>query len=458
MTSLPTPVPAPSGTLGEVVRPGDAAYDELRRVHNGRIDRHPALIVRAGDAAEVAAAIRHARDAGLPLAVRAGGHSIAGHGSVDGGLVVDTRGMKDVVVDPAAMTVTATAGVTWAELDGAAQAQGLAVTGGRVSDTGVVGVTLGSGSGWLERTMGLSSDNLVCARVVTAAGVEVVTSPSRHPDLFWALRGGGGNFGVVTEVTLKAMALGPRVLAGWRAYPFRRVREVLAAYADVMRDAPDELCGGIALGAAPSAPGVPGALRGEPFVGVVVLWAGDLAGAEAGIAPLDALGEPLVDLVRPTLYTDLQRVFDPPSGPATRCYMKVSVLDDLCEPVIETLAGLGDELTPASSILLQPLGGAFGRVRPHDSALGDRGARWATQVLSVWSAEREDAPCIAWTRAAAAELADHGRPSSWPNMVADDDKRRMPVAYAPATLQRLREIKRAWDPDNVFRQNHNVVP
>ena len=442
---------------GDVVLPGDARYDELRRVHNAMADKRPAAIVRARTTEDVAATIAHARARGLPLAIRGGGHSVAGHGVVEGGIVLDTRAMRDVVVDPAAMTLRASAGTTWAELDAAGQVHAMAVTGARTPGAGVVGVTLGSGSGWLERAMGLASDNLVAARLVTAEGREVVATPCDHPELLWALRGGGGNFGVVTEMTFKAMGLGPKVAGGLRLYPVERAGEVLRAYAQVLEDAPDELSGGLALMTAPDLPAVPEALRGRPVVGVLALWAGELAESLDGLAALDALGAPLADLVRPTPYATLQALFDQEPATRTRSYLTFGVADALTDGALDTLVRLGEELEPGGTVLLQPLGGAFRRVGDGSTALGDRTARWGVQVLSVWSARDRDAGCVAWTRAAAAELADHLRPSSWPNMVPGGE-RGPAVAYAPDTLSRLLEVKRAWDPDNVFRVNHNLVP
>jgi FAD/FMN-containing dehydrogenase len=308
--------------------------------------------------------------------------------------------------------------------------------------------------------MGLAADNLRSATVVTADGREVTASHTSHPDLFWALRGGGGNFGVVTELSFRTMALGPTVVGGLRVYPFSRAREVLAAYAGVMADAPDELCGGIALRCAPPAPFVPDELVGEPIVMLIALWAGDASDAAEGLAPLAALGEPVVDLVQPMPYAGLQKLMGPPPGaPPMRAYVKFGFLDALDNAAVELTEALASELcTTTSAIVLQPMGGAVARSGRSDTALGARDAGWAFQLLTTWSDSADDAPNIAWTRAAAAELADRGEPAPWPNFVPEAHPHRLAVPYAPETLARLRDAKRHRDPDNVFSANHNIRP
>lgn len=431
----------PTSTL----RPGDAGYDVARRAHNAMIDRHPLLIARPADTADVVAALALARAENLALAVRSGGHSP--FGIAGAGLTLDVRGLDAIAVDPVARTVRVGGGVTSGALDAALARHGLALTGARHASVGVAGFTTGSGSGWLERTMGLAADNLRAATLVTADGQHVVASPDQHPDLFWALRGGGGNFGVVTELEFGTLALGPEVVGGVRLYPAGRLAEVLATYADVMERAPDELCGGMALTC----------VEGEPVVANVVLWAGAPAEAVLGLAPLARLGEPVADLVGPRPYPELLGPA-PPAGPRRRSYLKFGVLDELSAPAIAVLAQLAGELcTPHCAILVSPLGGAFARTGA-DTALGERGARFAYQVLTAWDDPADDAPNVAWTRAAAAELAEFGRTPPWPNFVTADDPRRLAVPYAPETLARLREVKAAWDPDNVFRANHNIAP
>jgi hypothetical protein len=433
-----TSSPAGPALRGTVVRPGDPAYDDLRRTGNALLDPRPALIVRVAGDRDVADAIAYAREHGMPLAVRASGPAAGTAGTVpDGGLVIDLRRMRGVAVDARAMTARAGGGVAQGTLDLAAQANRLAVTGARMPDGAVAGAVLGTGGGWLERAMGLPGDALVNARVVTADGRIVTASAAEHPDLFWALRGGGGRVGVVTEVELRLMPLGPELVGGVRAYPLEAATDVLAAYAEALRAAPDALCGGVVLGTAPALPSLPPELHGRPIAAVVVLWAGPREAAQAGLRPLKALGRPLADLVRPVPYLTMQRLFDPgvpAPRRARRRWAQSGLLDDLDEQAIGSVTQLAAEMTRESAILLRPLGGAVARVAPGETAACDRGARWGYRLLSAWADPDEDACGIAWSRAAAAVLADHGPRH----------------ARAAATLERLGGVRRAWDPDGVF--------
>jgi len=299
---------------GRVILPADTDYDDVRAGFNDMIDRRPAAIVRIASDAEAATAIAFARRHDLPLAIRSGGHSAPGHGCCDDGIVIDCRDLQSAEVDARAGTVRVGSGLTWKEFDAVTQAHGLAVTGGRVSSTGVTGLTIGSGSGWLERAMGLTSDSLIGARVVTADGAVVDTN--QDPELLWALRGGGGNFGVLTELRFGLRPLGPTVLGGKRFYPIERGVEVLGAFRDVMMVAPMQLCGGLAFLTAPPAPWVPEAVRGRPVAAIIVLWAGDPVDGPAAMAALDALGTPLVDHIGEIGYAELQQIMDPgaPAG------------------------------------------------------------------------------------------------------------------------------------------------
>jgi len=309
-----------SAVTGRVVVPSDPDYDEVRAGFNGMIDKRPLAILRVENEADVAAGIRVAREFDLPLAIRAGGHSAPGFGNVDNGLVIDVRELQHVVIDDEAQTIACGSGLNWKQFDAVTSAHGLAVTGGRVSGTGIAGLTIGSGSGWLERAMGLTSDSLIGLRLVTADG-DIVDSDD-DPELVWAHRGGGGNFGVITELRFQLRPLGPTVLGGLRFYPIERGREVLTAYRDVMMSAPQELCGGLAFITAPPAPFVPEEYRGKEIAATIVLWAGDPAEAEEGIAPLAALGEPIVDLVHPISYAELQGIMDAGAPAGKRDYFK----------------------------------------------------------------------------------------------------------------------------------------
>jgi FAD/FMN-containing dehydrogenase len=455
---MPTATAYIEGFAGTVLTPGDERYDAGRAVFNGAIDRRPALIAEVADARDVAAAIAHGREHDLPIAVRAGGHSGAGYGVVDDGLVIDVRALQRVEVDVAARRVRAGAGLTWAQLDLATQAHGLAVTGGRVSHTGVAGLTLGSGSGWLERMHGLTADNLVGATVVTANGGVVRASAHEHPDLFWALRGGGGNFGVVTEFELALHPVGPDVLGGVLIFEWSRAGEVLAAYRDIMLAAPDELGGCAALQLAPPAPFVPRRLVGQPVLSLVVAAFGDLAGAERLVAPLRALA-PAVDAVGPMPYIALQAMLDAGNPHGMQNYWKASFLDDLPDRAIgDLVAAAGGIPSPLTVVLLQPLGGAYGRVEEHATALSHRDARWAYHALSLWPDPADTPLNRAWTDALTAAMEPYGRGAAHPNYVSDDAGDRVRRFYGAETYERLVQVKRRWDPQNAFALNQNIRP
>ncbi len=443
---------------GNVLTPGDDRYDVARAVYNGSIDRRPALIAEATDARDVAAAIGHAREIGLSLAVRAGGHSGAGYGVVDDGLVVDVRPLQRVEVDLTTRTVRAGAGLTWAQLDAATQAHGLAVTGGRVSHTGVAGLTLGSGSGWLERMHGLTADNLLSATVVTAEGNIVRASEHEHPDLFWGLRGGGGNFGVVTELELALHPVGPLITGGPLMFEWARGAEVLAAYRELMRAAPDDFGGCAVLQLAPPAPFVPAALVGRPVVTIVVAAFGDPAAAEGLIAPLRALG-PAADMVGPLPYVALQSMQDEGNQPGMQNHWKAAFLDELPDEAIEAALRTAVAIpSPLTVVLLQPLGGAYARVDEHATALSHRDAGWAYHALSAWPDPADTSVNRAWTEAFATALAPYGHGAAHPNYASDDAGDRVRGFYGGSTYERLVAVKRRWDPQNVFALNQNIRP
>jgi FAD/FMN-containing dehydrogenase len=443
---------------GAVLAPGHDRYDDARSVYNGSIDRYPAVIAQATGARDVAAAIEYGRELGLPIAVRAGGHSGAGYGVVDDGLVIDVRPMRRIEIDLAARTVRVGAGLTWAQLDAATQAHGLAVTGGRVSHTGVAGLTLGSGSGWLERVHGLTADNLVSAAVVTADGGIVRASEHEHPDLFWGLRGGGGNFGVVTEFELALHPVGPTILGGPLMFEHARGAEVLAAYRDLMRTAPDELGGCAVLQLGPPAPFVPEELVGAPMVTIVVAAFGDAGAAERLLGPLRALG-PAVDMVGPLPYVALQSLQDDSNQPGMQNHWKASFLDDLPDAAIEAALAMAAEIpSPLTPVLLQPLGGAYARVDEDATALSHRDAGWAYHALSAWADPADTELNRAWTDSFADALAPYGHGVAHPNYASEDAGDRVRRFYGARTFSRLVAVKERWDPQNVFALNQNIRP
>ena len=444
---------------GAVLTPADAGYDAARTVFNGAIDRRPAYIAQATDALDVAAALRFGQDAGLPVAVRCGGHSGAGFGVIDDGVVIDVRALKRIEIDLARNTVRAGAGLTWGELDAATQAHGLAVTGGRMSTTGVAGLTLGSGSGWLERLHGLTADSLLGATVVTADGDVVRADAHQHPDLFWALRGGGGNFGVVTEFEFALHAVGPLILGGMLLFEYERAAEVLAAYREIMATAPDELGGCAQLFRAPPAPFVPAELVGAPVVGIIVAAFAEIGpAADALVAPLRALA-PMIDVVAPMPYVALQQMIDEGCPHGMQNHWRAAFLDDLPDSAIAAAVELCEAIpSPLTVVLLQPLGGAYARVEEGTTALGHRGARWAYHALSLWPDPADTEVNRAWTLRLADAMAPYGHGAAHPNYVSDDAGDRVRGFYGDATYERLVAVKDRWDPRNVFAANQNIRP
>ena len=444
---------------GNVLTPEDAGYDDARTVFNGAIDRRPAYIAQVSDAQDVGAALRFAQERELPVAVRCGGHSGAGFGVIDAGIVVDVRALKRVEIDLARRTVRAGAGLTWGELDAATQAHGLAVTGGRMSTTGIAGLTLGSGSGWLERKHGLTADSLLGATVVTADGDVVRADAHQHPDLFWALRGGGGNFGVVTEFEFALHPVGPLVLGGLLLFEYARAAEVLAGYREIMATAPDELGGCAQLFRAPPAPFVPAEMVGEPVVGIVVAVFEEIGpAADALVAPLRAL-RPMIDVVAPMPYVVLQQLIDEGCPHGMQNHWRAAFLDDLPDSAIASAVELCEAIpSPLTVVLLQPLGGAYARVEEGATALGHRDARWAFHALSLWPDPADDELNRDWTKRLADALLPYGHGAAHPNYVSDPAGDRVRAFYGDASYERLVAVKDRWDPRNVFAANQNIRP
>ena len=459
MTDLAAVRPTIPEFSGLQLAPGDDGYDQARRVFNGMIDRSPALIATCRSAADVAAAIAYARTSDLPVSVYGGGHSVNGSAVVDGGLCVDLRGLRDVVVDPDRETVQVGGGCTWGELDAITQDHGLAVTGGRVSTTGVGGLALGSGSGWLERKLGFTCDSLIEAEVVTADGRVVTASAAQNPDLFWALRGGGGNFGVVTRFTLKLHAIGPMVFGGMLMYPPPMAAAVLRNFRDFFATAPDEAGGGVAFITAPPIDMVPEPARGKPAVGVIVAYTGPLDGAEAALAPLLEFGPPAFAHVGPMPYTALQRLLDDANPHGMQNYWTADFLDELPDEAVETLTALATSpVSPLSQVIVVPGGGAVARVAEEATAFGERQAPFNIHYLSIWPDPADDDTNIAHTRTLAAAMKQWTSGGVYLNFIGDEGQDRVDAAFGEAKLARLRGIKRVWDPDNVFRHNQNIAP
>ena len=448
-----------AGFRGELLHPGDADYDEARSVFNSMIDRRPGVIARCTNHNDVAAAIGLAREEGVPLAVYGGGHSVPGHGVCDDGVCIDLRPMKGIKVNPDARLVQAQPGLTWGEIDAATTAHGLAVTGGRVSTTGIGGLALGSGSGWLERKYGLTCDNLVAAEVVLADGSVVEASEDGDADLFWALRGGGGNFGVVTRFDLRAHPIPPLLYAGMLVFPHERAREVLQAYREFMAVAPNDVGGAAAFITAPHEPFVPEPARGKPALGIIVVYTGAPEEGPAAFAPILAL-EPAVTLVEPMPYTAVQQLIDEPCPKGLRNYWSADFLRDLPDDAIDALVERTAAMpSPMSQVILMVGGGAIRDTPEQATAFSERSAMWNAHYLGMWDDPADDEANIAWTRELSQALKPYITGRVYLNFLgAEEGKDRISDGFGRLKYARLRALKDRYDPDNLFRLNQNIPP
>jgi FAD/FMN-containing dehydrogenase len=433
---------------------GTPEYADTTTLNNAMIERRPALVARCASPADVAEAIALARERRLPLAVRAGGHSVAGHSLVDDGLVIDVRGMAAVDIDPGRRIARVGAGATWSQFDRATQPHGLATTGGRVSTTGVAGLTLGGGSGWLERKHGLACDNLVAVELVTADGEHVRASAGEHPDLFWALRGGGGNFGVVTAFEFALHPLEREVLAGLALYPAARGRELMELFRDVMRDAREGLSLAFLYLRAPAEEDIPEHLHGELVVAIAGMYAGPLAEGREALHAIRA-AEPLVDFFEPMPYADFQCMIDDPPG--FRNYWTSEHLADLPTEAIDAIAARSEAMPAgASQLFMVSWGGAV--ARRHDTPLSARNARFVVHPFGMWQDPADDAANIAWARAFRDDLAEFSTGAVYLNFIGDEGEARLRAGYGPGSYERLAHVKAEWDPGNRFRAGGNVPP
>jgi FAD/FMN-containing dehydrogenase len=440
----------------DLITRDDGRYDESRAVFNAMIDRYPAVIAKCSTPGDVASALELARRDGLTVAVRAGGHSVAGLSVNDGGMVIDVRPMRQITVDPLKRTVTAGAGVTWAEFDAATQQYGLATTGGRVSSTGIAGFTLGGGSGWAERKYGLACDNLISVDLVTAAGEQITASQDRHPELFWALHGGGGNFGVATALQYQLHPLGPTVLAGLLLWPASAGRDVAQAYRDLAADASRELGSGLVFLTGPPEEFVPGDLQGTTVAGMALLWAGDPAEGQDAIKPFLDL-QPAVNVVGPMPYAAFQQMIDDPPG--MRNYWSADYHDAFDDDALDVFIQYGCERkSPFTQQILLPWGGAVADRGESDTPMANRSVRWITHPFAVWDDAAGDDANIAWAQAFRRDIARHTTGGIYLNFIGNEGQDRIRAAYGPANYARLASIKAHYDPDNVFRGNQNIQP
>ncbi len=447
------------GLHGTLVRPGDAAYDEARSIWNGVHDCSPAVIARCADSADVRHAIGFARSEGLDVAVRGGGHSIPGFSTCDDGIVIDLSPMKDIEVDAAGRTATAQGGVLWAEFDAATQEHGLATTGGLVSTTGVAGFTLGGGIGWLMRKHGLACDNLRSAEVVTADGQILTASASENADLFWGLRGGGGNFGIVTSFEFDLHPVGPTVTAGPVFYPGERAEEVMRFYRDFVQDLPDELTTLVNLLTAPPAPFLPEEWHGKKLVALIGCYAGDVEEGAKAMQPLRDLGDPVADLVGPMPYVQMQGLIDALWPRGTKAYMKAGYLRELDDHAIETMGRYHrDATSPSSEIHIQHFGGAVARVDGEATAYGERGAPFVLNTIAVSHEPGGIDTHVEWAQRLYAEIEPSLTGGAYINFLSAEGEERVQAAYGAEKFARLRELKDRYDPTNLFHLNQNVPP
>jgi FAD/FMN-containing dehydrogenase len=451
-----------SAVSGEVITPEDASYDEARKVWNGMIDRHPALIARCQSTDDVVAAVNFGREHGLVVSVRGGAHSTPGYSTCEGGIVIDLGPMHAVQVDPGARTARVQGGANWGHLDAATQEHGLAVTGGRVSDTGVGGLTLGSGSGWLERPYGVTSSSLRGAEVVTAAGSVVRANADENSDLIWGLRGGGGNFGIVTEFEFDLHPVGPIVMGGMLAFPRPQAREVARAYRDFIEQAPEQVCGGLAMITAPPEDFVPEEARGKPAVGIIFCFVGPPEEGEQHLQQLlDTLPPPVLKMVQPMPYVALQQMLDGGNPHGIREYFKIDWLRELSDEAIDVAVELADNMpAPFAQVILAPMGGAVARTDNDALALSVPDAPWAYFALTMWMDPAEDDKNVAWTRGFNESMQKFGLgKAAMPNFIAADEGiMRLRDSYGEEKYERLVGLKRKWDPDNLFRLNQNIDP
>jgi FAD binding domain/Berberine and berberine like len=447
-----------SGLRGDIVGPADPTYDLHRRLWNGCFDRRPAVIARCAGVADVIAAVKAARASGLPIAVRSGGHSFPGLSMADEALVVDLSPMKGVRVDPERRTARVQAGVLLGELDRETQAFGLAVPSGIVTHTGVAGLTLGGGIGWIMRKHGLSVDQLVSVDLVTADGEFVTASAEQNADLFWGVRGGGGNFGIATEFEFRCVPLGPRILAGPVLWPMERSGEVLRFYRDWVADAPDDLMTIIVHRKAPPLPIIPAELHGKPVVMVIPCWIGDIEEGERVIRPLREFGSPIADACVPKPFLDHQAMLDPSFPPGRWYYFKSCDVAELTDEIIDVTVERSLQISsPLTSFPIWQMGGAVARVDDDEMAFSGRKAGFTYNIGACTATAEGFEEERAWVRSFWSAL-EPWHQGVYVNFLGDEGETRVPEAYGAAKWERLRALKRRYDPDNVFRINLNIPP
>ena len=443
---------------GDVVLPADPAYHDVRKIWNAMVDRRPAVIVRCADASDVASGIRFARDHGLEISIRGGGHNIAGTSLCDGGLLIDMSAMKGVKVDAGGRRAYVEPGATLHDVDRTTQLHGLATPVGINSTTGIAGLTLGGGFGWLTRKHGLTIDNLVAADVVTADGTTRRASADHDADLYWAIRGGGGNFGIVTQFEFALHQAGPDVLGGLLVFPFDQCRHVLAQYRDFVETAPEALNVWVVLRKAPPLPFLPAEVHGREVLVMPVFYDGDLSEGAKHVERLRRFGPRLGEHVGPVPYVAWQQAFDPLLAPGARNYWKSHNFTELGDGAIEALTDFAHRLpSDQSEIFVALISGAANRVPASATAYAHRDAKLVVNVHGRWTNAEDDPACIAWARGFYDASAPYASPGAYVNFMTADEPARVPAAYG-SNYDRLVQMKRRFDPANVFHWNQNIAP
>ena len=442
---------------GALLERGDAGYDDARTLWNGMIDRHPGLVVRASNTEDVRHAVNFARENGLLLAIKSGGHQIAGHAVAEGALLLDLSQMRGTHVDADRRTATIQPGCLLSDVDAATQAYGLAVPLGFNSTTGVAGLTLGGGFGWITRKHGLTIDNLLSAEIVCADGEVRVASVDGNADLLWAICGGGGNFGVVTSFEFALHPIGPEVLSGLIVHPLADARALLQSYRDICANAPDELTVWAILRQAPPLPFIPEDWHGREVLIFAACYAGDMEEGEKALEAFRGLGKPIADVIGPHPYAGWQQAFDPLLTPGARNYWKSNDFLELTDELIDALLAAARTLPdPQSEIVAAHLGGAMTRIDASATAFPQRARHFVMNLHTRWTDAAKDGACIAWARDLYERTAPHAAGSVYVNFMPSDDEGRMTEAYGP-NMARLRRIKAKYDPENLFRLNHNIA-
>ncbi len=443
-----------------LLQPADAGYGEARSIWNGMVTRQPALIARVSGASDVVACVNFARENGLPLSIRGGGHNIAGTALCDGGLTIDMSLRRGVQIDPERRIVRTEAGATWGEVDHESLPFGLVVPGGIVSNTGVAGFTMGGGFGWTSRKCGYAADNLVSVDIVTADGQRRHASETENADLFWALRGGGGNFGAVTSFEFKAHRHGPQALCGMVVYPMAQARDVVHQYRRITAAAPDELCCLLILRIAPPAPFLPKELHGTPIAAIATCWTGDPATGLDAMRPLKTFGTPAADTIVTKPFVAHQTMLDAGQPFGRRYYWKSDFFAEIGEPLIDVMIEHAERITsPHTAVLLMHLGGAAARLDPNLNAVGFRTAGYVLNIAGAWENPQEDDRHIKWAREYWAAAHPFSTGSGYTNFMTEDEgDARVCAAFGDKHYARLRETKAKFDAANLFHGAQNIPP